>query len=76
MSDSSKKFKEPEEIEMPAYVGHGTGRIYLRAALPPEHQESEWNYILKHYPGVNPLHYGAKPPRQFCSKCGRPEDEP
>lgn len=69
------KTNRPESVEVPVWTGHGTGMLRRRSALPPEHPESEWNYILKHYPGTNPLDYGAEPPRTVCKECGRPHED-
>lgn len=60
------------EVSIPVWVGHGTGLLRRREALDPEDPESEYNYILKNYPGVDPIDFGAKPPRSRCDKCGHP----
>ena len=65
-----------KEIQIPEWVGHGTGLLRRRSGLHPEHPESEYNYVLKHYPGVDPMDFGIKPPRPRCDKCGAyPEDD-
>lgn len=65
----------PTEIEIPEWIGHGTGRLIRRAALPPSHPESEYNYVLRTYPGVDPMDFGIKPPPPRCDKCGHMPDD-
>lgn len=66
-----KQSDAPIEISVPTWTGHGTGMLSRRTALPSEHPESEYNWILKNYPGVDPVWYGAKPPRDRCECCGK-----
>ena len=62
--------KEPDSVDIPVWIGHGTGRLTRRGCLPAEHPESEYNYIMKTY-GVDPEKYGVKAPGPHCDKCGQ-----
>jgi len=74
MVNKMKKLKFPKEIEIPAWIGHGTGMMRRRDCLPADHPQSEYNYVLKTY-GVDPTLYGIKEPGPRCKECGHLLDE-
>ena len=64
-----KKSEAPLTVEVPEWYRTG-GMMFRRSALSADHPESEYNYIKKNYPGVDPIWYGATPPSEVCEHCG------
>ena len=63
---------ETEEIEVPVWAGHGTGRLVRRDCLPVDHKWSTYNYI-KNKLGKKPEDYGVFKHKEndFCHECER-----
>lgn len=62
-------------IEIPVWAGNGSGMLYRRDCLPPEHPDSQYNYMLKNFPDLDPADYGIKCPApkvslKKCPCCG------
>lgn len=63
-----------DTIQVPEWWVPGGGMMYRRDALPPEHPESTWSYIRKHYPDADPRDFGVEAPKvklpDECPCCG------
>ena len=60
----------PRSISYPQWWCPGTGMMYNRDCLPPDHPESAWNYCSKKYPGVDLTLFNIPKPRKRCPHCG------
>ena len=68
-----KQCKEaPESISYPVWWKPGGGMMYRRDCLSPDHPESSYNYLKRHYPGLNPENYGVDKSVvvRRCPHCG------
>lgn len=67
MTDS----KSLEEIEVPTWWSRGSGMMVRRDALPADHPEHTYHYIVREF-GVDPELYGipAPPTLRVCPHCG------
>lgn len=61
MSEYKLLEDSPSEISISTYWKVG-GMMYLRSALPYDHEENQWNWFRKNYPDLNPNFYGIKHP--------------
>lgn len=67
--------KGPEEISIPVWAGHGTGRLVRRDCLPWNHKWSTYSYI-KNELKLEPEKYGVKGPSILkCPYCDQPVRE-
>lgn len=57
---------KPEHIDIPEWWSDGH-MIRRRSALPAEHPENEYNYIVRKY-GVDPEDYGVLDPRMISPR--------
>lgn len=57
------------QIEVPQWWHHGDW-LTNRDCLPPDHPESTYQYIKKHYPSVDPEEFGVPGPDFVrCPNC-------
>ena len=62
----------PDEIKIEVWWKSGGGMMIRRDALPANHPEHTYNYVLREF-GVPPEQYGIKKPIDYmntCPNCG------
>ncbi len=62
----------PDAIKITVWWGKGTGRMIRRDALPGDHPEHIYNYMIREM-GVEPEEYGIERPIGStieCPRCG------
>ena len=64
-----------KNVEASVWIGHGTGMVTRRDALPVEHPESWVSLWIKKYGSLDDFPYenlGMTKPPLICIHCGKP----